>query len=86
MGLACTSSIDEKTKESTWDGAFVFKNDFRYIEEVTDFMNDMLDSQDKGEIDYDLCFLWDSVGSVPCKMTYEGRGVKWIMLLYCQIK
>ena len=25
----------------------------------------MLDAQEKGELDYSLCFLWDSVGSVP---------------------
>ena len=25
---------------------------------------------------YDLLFLWDSVGSVPCKMTFEGKGGK----------
>jgi len=36
----------------------------------------MLDAQEKGELDYSLCFLWDSVGSVPCKMTYEGKGGK----------
>ena len=26
--------------------------------------------------DYSLLFLWDSVGSVPCKMTYDGKGGK----------
>jgi hypothetical protein len=36
----------------------------------------MLDAQEKGDIPYNLCFLWDSVGSVPCKMTYEGKGGK----------
>jgi hypothetical protein len=35
-----------------------------------------LDAQEKGELDYSLLFLWDSVGSVPCKMTYEGKGGK----------
>jgi hypothetical protein len=76
MGLECTNNIDPKTGESTWTGFFIFRNDFKYIEQVTDFINDMLNAQAKGELDYDLCFLWDSVGSVPCKMTYEGKGGK----------
>ena len=36
----------------------------------------LLDAQEKGEIEYDLLFLWDSVGSVPCKMTFDGKGGK----------
>jgi len=32
--------------------------------------------QETGELDYSLCFMWDSVGSVPCKMTFEGKGGK----------
>ena len=35
-----------------------------------------MDAQEKGELDYSLCIMWDSVGSVPCKMTYEGKGGK----------
>ena len=35
-----------------------------------------MDAQAKGELDYSLCIMWDSVGSVPCKMTYEGKGGK----------
>jgi len=30
----------------------------------------------KGELDYSLCIMWDSVGSVPCKLTYDGKGGK----------
>jgi hypothetical protein len=35
-----------------------------------------MDAQLKGELEYDLLFLWDSVGSVPCKMTFDGKGGK----------
>ena len=35
-----------------------------------------MDAQEKGELEYDLLFLWDSVGSIPSKMTYEGKGGK----------
>jgi len=76
MGFECEEHIDPKTGDSKWSGTFILRNDFKYIEQITDFINEMLNAQDKGEIDYDLCFLWDSVGSVPCKMTYEGKGGK----------
>jgi hypothetical protein len=55
---------------------YLFNSDFEYIEQITDYINDILDAQEKGDIDGDLLFLWDSVGSVPCKMTYDGKGGK----------
>jgi len=58
------------------DSDYLFNSDFEYIEQITDYINQVLDAQDKGEIDADLLFLWDSVGSVPCKMTWEGKGGK----------
>lgn len=76
MGLDCTREVDEETGEIDWDGFFLFRNDFSYIEQITDYINELLDEQEKGELDYDLCFLWDSIGSVPCKMTFEGKGGK----------
>jgi hypothetical protein len=71
MGLDC-----ELNDENEWDGFFLFNNDFQYIEQITDYVNSLLDAQEKGELDYDLLFLWDSVGSVPCKMTFDGKGGK----------
>ena len=71
MGLDC-----EINEEGEWDGFFLFNNDFQYIEQITDYINDLLDAQEKGELEYDLVFLWDSVGSVPCKMTFDGKGGK----------
>jgi len=76
MGFDCEEVVDEETGELDWDGFFIFNNDFEYIEQITLFINELLDSQEKGELDYDLLFLWDSIGSVPCKMTYEGKGGK----------
>ena len=55
---------------------FLFNSDFEYIEQITDYINELMDAQEKGDIPYDLLFLWDSVGSVPCKMTYDGKGGK----------
>ncbi len=76
MGFQCEEVVDETTGELDWDGFFLFRNDFDYIEQITDYINEVLDAQEKGDIDYDLLFLWDSVGSVPCKMTFDGKGGK----------
>jgi len=76
MGFECEEVVDESTGEVDWDGFFIFNNNFSYIEQITDYINEMLDAQEKGDVPYNLCFLWDSVGSVPCKMTYEGKGGK----------
>jgi len=76
MGFEVEENVDEKTGEIDWDGEFIFKNDFQWIEQITDFINLLLDAQDKGEIEQDLLFVWDSVGSVPCKMTFDGKGGK----------
>ena len=62
--------------DGEWDGQFIFNDNFDYIEQVTDYINELLDEQEKGNIPYSLCFLWDSVGSVPCKMTYDCKGGK----------
>jgi len=58
------------------DDFYLFNSDFEYIEQITEFINDVIDAQEKGEIPHDILFLWDSVGSVPCKMTFEGKGGK----------
>lgn len=66
----------EKNSDGEWDGDFIFNDSFDTIEQATDFINQVLDAQEKGEIDRSILFLWDSVGSIPCKMTYEGKGGK----------
>lgn len=76
MGLDVEQTVDESTGEVMNDGFFFFNSDFDYIEQITDYINDILDAQDKGEIPHDILFLWDSVGSVPCKMTFDGKGGK----------
>lgn len=63
-----------QNEDGEWDGHFIFNDSFEYIEQATDFMNDILDAQEKGDIPYNLLFLWDSVGSIPCQMTFEGKG------------
>jgi hypothetical protein len=76
MGLQCEEVVDEETGEVDWDGFFIINNNFEYIEQITDYINELLDAQEKGELDYSLCIMWDSVGSIPCKLTYDGKGGK----------
>lgn len=71
MGFECA-----KREDGQWRGKFIFRDDFPYVEAITDYINSLLDKQDKGEVDYPLDIFWDSVGSVPCRMTYEGKGGK----------
>jgi hypothetical protein len=66
----------ELTEDGTWDGNFIYNDSFDYIEQATDYINDLLDAQEKGELPFNLCICWDSIGSIPCKMTYEGKGGK----------
>jgi hypothetical protein len=65
MGFECEEVVDQETGEIDWDGFFIFNNNFDYIEQITDFINSLLDAQEKGELDYSLCFLWVSIVSVP---------------------
>jgi hypothetical protein len=69
LGLDC-----EQKEDGEWDGFFLFRNDFDYIEQITDYINSLIDAQEKGDLPYSLVFLWDSVGSIPSKMTFEGKG------------
>lgn len=49
-----------------------------FIEEGLDFMNQILDDQENGELPRDIVFLWDSIGSTPSKAEFyankEGKG------------
>lgn len=65
-----------KNEDGEWDGPFIFNDSFDYIEQATDFINELLTAQEKGELPYNLQFNWDSIGSIPCKMTFEGKGGK----------
>jgi hypothetical protein len=64
----------EKNEDGEYDGMFIFNDSFDVIEQATDFINDILDAQEKGDIPYSLLILWDSIGSIPCQMTFDGKG------------
>ena len=64
----------EQNENVEWDGHFIFNDSFETIEQSTDFINEILDAQEKGELPYNVPFFFDSIGSIPCQMTFEGKG------------
>jgi hypothetical protein len=74
MGFQCEVISDEKTDEvMNYKGFFLYidRSILNSIEDVAVFIADILDEQKKGNLPYDLLFLWDSVGSIPCDMSIE---------------
>ena len=76
MGFQLNDVVDETTGEVVdHDGFFIYKDrsSLGTIEDVAEFIADLLDEQKKGNLPYDLCFFWDSIGSIPCKMSVEAN-------------
>jgi hypothetical protein len=71
LGLEATQNEDGE-----WVGDFIYNDSFDYIEQVTDFINEIIDAFEEGKINRSIVFLWDSIGSIPCKLTYDGKGGK----------
>lgn len=72
MGFDLGESIDEDGNKS-YDGFFLYadREQLQSIEDVAAFIADLLDEQKKGNLPYDLLFLWDSIGSIPCQMSID---------------
>ena len=76
MGFMVEDVVDEDTGEITnYKGFFLYadRSSLNTIEDVAEFIADLLDEQKKGNLPYDLCFFWDSIGSIPCKMSVEAN-------------
>lgn len=73
MGLQFNEVANEDGVVCDYDGFFIFvdREKLNCVEDVASFMADILDEQKKGNLPYDLCFFWDSVGSIPCRMSVE---------------
>lgn len=74
MGFEINDVIDEETGEVVdQDGFFIYRDrsTLNSIEDIAAFIIDLLVEQKKGNLPYDLLFLWDSVGSIPCQMSIE---------------
>jgi hypothetical protein len=71
MGLELEEVVDESTGEVNYKGFFLYvdRASLNTIEDVAGFIADILNEQKQGKLPYDLLFLWDSVGSIPCQMS-----------------
>jgi RecA/RadA recombinase len=75
MGFDVQESVDTETGEIYYGGNFIYvdRDHVSTIEDVATFIADLLEEQKKGKLPFDLVFLWDSVGSIPCKMSVESN-------------
>ena len=76
MGLKVNEVIDKETGEVIdYTGNFIYvdRETINSIEDVSGFILDLIDEQKNGNLPYDLLFLWDSIGSVPCEMSIKSN-------------
>lgn len=75
MGFKIEDVLDENGNVVDYKGFFLYsdRSSLNTIEDVAEFIADLLDEQRKGNLPYDLCFFWDSIGSIPCKMSIEAN-------------
>ena len=74
MGFQIEDIVDEETGEIVdQNGFFIYRDrsSLNSIEDIAEFIIDLLTEQKKGNLPYDLLFIWDSVGSIPCQMSIE---------------
>jgi hypothetical protein len=76
MGLDINITKDPATGEVIdYEGNFIYvdRETLSSIEDVAAFMLDLMDEQKKGNLPYDLLFLWDSIGSIPCDLSIRSN-------------
>jgi hypothetical protein len=75
MGFDLGTTVDEDGNKD-YKGFFIYadRESLQCIEDVAAFIADLLDEQKKGNLPYDLLFLWDSIGSIPCRMSIEKNS------------
>lgn len=75
MGLEMDEVVDEETGEVKYEGSFIYadRSSLNTIEDVAEFIADLLNDQAKGKLPYDLVFFWDTVGSIPCRLSVTSQ-------------
>lgn len=89
MGFEMSDVADESTGELVGhEGFFLYKDrsTLNTIEDMATFINDILIEQKNGNLPYDLLFLVDSIGSIPCRMCVDHGKVnnEWNAGAYAQ--
>jgi 2C-methyl-D-erythritol 2,4-cyclodiphosphate synthase len=77
MGLKFDEVVDETTGEVVdYSGFFIYvdREKMNCVEDVSAFIADILDEQKKENLPYNICFFWDSVGSIPCRLSIESNS------------
>jgi hypothetical protein len=76
MGFEMTDIKDEEGVTINHEGFFIYadRSSLNTIEDIATFILDLLNEQKLGKLPYDLIFLWDSIGSVPCSMSVEQKS------------
>ena len=76
MGFEMEPIVDETTGEIIdYKGFFLYvdRGSLNTIEDVAAFVADLLSEQSQGKLPFNLLFLWDSVGSIPCRLSVESN-------------
>jgi hypothetical protein len=76
MGFEMEPVVDTETGEIVdYKGFFLYvdRGSLNTIEDVASFIADLLSEQASGKLPFDLCFFWDSVGSIPCRLSVESN-------------
>ena len=75
MGLQVQVGKGEDGEIENLTGNFIYvdRETLHCVEDVAAFILDLLDEQKKGNLPYDLMFLWDSVGSIPCELSIKSN-------------
>jgi hypothetical protein len=76
MGFEMEPVVDTETGEIIdYKGFFLYvdRGSLNTIEDVASFIADLLSEQAAGKLPFDLCFFWDSVGSIPCRLSVESN-------------
>jgi hypothetical protein len=76
MGFEMEPVVDEVTGEIVdYKGFFLYvdRGSLNTIEDVAAFIADLLSEQAQGKLPFNLLFLWDSVGSIPCRLSVESN-------------
>ena len=87
MGLDINITRNDEGEIIDYEGNFIYvdRETINSIEDVAVFILDLMDEQKKGNLPYDLLFLWDSIGSVPCEMSLKSnKTIMNGMLELCQ--
>ena len=76
MGLEMETVEDGEGNVIDYKGNFIYvdRESLDSVEDVASFIIDLLDDQKAGNLPFNLLFLWDSVGSIPCRMSNEKKS------------